>query len=105
MFNVTSLASGYGQSEVIHDINLRADKQEIVAVMGRNGMGKTTLFKTLMGILPMRHGSITVDGREPASMEGHQRVASGVAYVLQGCMVFPSMTVLENIQTGLPAVA
>jgi len=105
MFNVTSLASGYGQSEVIHDINLKVDKQEIVAVMGRNGMGKTTLFKTLMGILPMRHGSITVDGRELAGMESHQRVASGVAYVPQGRMIFPSMTVLENIQTGLPKAA
>jgi urea transport system ATP-binding protein len=100
MFNVTSLASGYGQSEVIHDINLKVDKQEIVAVMGRNGMGKTTL-----GILPMRHGSITVDGRELAGMESHQRVASGVAYVPQGRMIFPSMTVLENIQTGLPKAA
>ena len=105
MFNVTSLASGYGQSEVIHDINLKVDKQEIVAVMGRNGMGKTTLFKTLMGILPMRHGSITVDGREVSGMESHQRVASGVAYVPQGRMIFPGMTVLENIQTGLPASA
>ena len=105
MFNVTSLASGYGQSEVIHDINLKVDKQEIVAVMGRNGMVKTTLFKTLMGILPMRHGSITVDGRELAGMESHQRVASGVAYVPQGRMIFPGMTVLENIQTGLPAAA
>jgi len=105
MFNITSLASGYGQSEVIHDINLKVDKQEIVAVMGRNGMGKTTLFKTLMGILPMRHGSITVDGRELSGMESHQRVASGVAYVPQGRMIFPSMTVLENIQTGLPASA
>jgi urea transport system ATP-binding protein len=105
MFNVTSLASGYGQSEVIHDINLKVEQQEIVAVMGRNGMGKTTLFKTLMGILPMRHGSITVDGRELAGMESHQRVASGVAYVPQGRMIFPSMTVLENIQTGLPKAA
>ena len=105
MFNVTSLASGYGQSEVIHDINLKVEKQEIVAVMGRNGMGKTTLFKTLMGILPMRHGSITVDGCELAGMESHQRVASGVAYVPQGRMIFPGMTVLENIQTGLPAAA
>jgi urea transport system ATP-binding protein len=58
-----------------------------------------------MGILPMRHGSITVDGRELAGMESHQRVASGVAYVPQGRMIFPSMTVLENIQTGLPAAA
>jgi urea transport system ATP-binding protein len=102
MFNVAHLASGYGQSQVIHDINLRAAKQEIVAVMGRNGMGKTTLFKTLMGILPARQGSINIDGVEVAGMESHQRVANGVAYVPQGRMIFPGMTVLENIQTGLP---
>ena len=105
MFTVAHLASGYGQSQVIHDINLNVAKQEIVAVMGRNGMGKTTLFKTLMGILPTRDGSITIDGVELAKMESHQRVASGVAYVPQGRMIFPSMTVLENIQTGLPAAA
>jgi urea transport system ATP-binding protein len=102
MFNISNLASGYGQSQVIHDINLSVEKQEIVAVMGRNGMGKTTLFKTLMGILPMRAGSISIDGREVGAMESHQRVASGVAYVPQGRMIFPNMTVLENIQTGLP---
>jgi urea transport system ATP-binding protein len=105
MFNVANLGSGYGQSEVIHDINLHAAKQEIVAIMGRNGMGKTTLFKTLMGILPARHGSIAIDGVELAGMESHRRVASGVAYVPQGRMIFPGMTVLENIQTGLPAAA
>jgi urea transport system ATP-binding protein len=105
MFNVANLGSGYGQSEVIHDINLHAEKQEIVAIMGRNGMGKTTLFKTLMGILPARHGSIAIDGVELAGMESHRRVASGVAYVPQGRMIFPGMTVLENIQTGLPAAA
>ncbi|MEB0013814.1 urea ABC transporter ATP-binding subunit UrtE [Glaciimonas sp. Gout2] len=105
MFNVAHLASGYGQSQVIHDINLRVAKQEIVAVMGRNGMGKTTLFKTLMGILPTRGGSIQIDGVELSKMESHQRVASGVAYVPQGRMIFPGMTVLENIQTGLPAAA
>jgi urea transport system ATP-binding protein len=105
MFNVANLGSGYGQSEVIHDINLHAEKQEIVAIMGRNGMGKTTLFKTLMGILPARHGSIAIDGVELAGMESHRRVASGVAYVPQGRMIFPGMTVLENIQTGLPAGA
>lgn len=105
MFNVAHLASGYGQSQVIHDINLRVAKQEIVAVMGRNGMGKTTLFKTLMGILPTRGGSIQIDGVELSKMESHQRVANGVAYVPQGRMIFPGMTVLENIQTGLPAAA
>jgi len=105
MFKVSSLASGYGQSQVIHDLNFSVDKQEIIAIMGRNGMGKTTLFKTLMGILPTRSGSIQIDGTEVASMESHDRVASGIAYVPQGRMIFPSMTVLENIQTGLPASA
>ncbi|KAF1048868.1 MAG: High-affinity branched-chain amino acid transport ATP-binding protein LivF [Herbaspirillum frisingense] len=101
MFKVSQLASGYGQSAVIHDINLSVAKEEIVAVMGRNGMGKTTLFKTLMGILPLREGSISIDGVELGGLESHQRVARGVAYVPQGRMIFPGMTVLENIQTGL----
>ena len=105
MFNVSKLASGYGQSQVIHDLDFTVDKQEIVAVMGRNGMGKTTLFKTLMGILPTRGGSVTIDGTEISGMESHERVVNGIAYVPQGRMIFPSMTVLENIQTGLPASA
>ena len=105
MFNVSNLASGYGQSQVIHDLNFTVNKQEIVAVMGRNGMGKTTLFKTLMGILPTRGGSVVVDGTDISAMESHDRVVSGIAYVPQGRMIFPSMTVLENIQTGLPASA
>ncbi len=105
MFKVSQLASGYGQSQVIHDLSLAVEKQEIVAIMGRNGMGKTTLFKTLMGILPMRGGSIAIDGREVSGMESYERVANGVAYVPQGRMIFSNMTVLENIQTGLPAEA
>jgi urea transport system ATP-binding protein len=105
MFKVSNLASGYGQSQVIHDLSFEVGKQEIVAVMGRNGMGKTTLFKTLMGILPTRGGQVAVDGTEVSKMESHERVASGIAYVPQGRMIFPSMTVLENIQTGLPASA
>ncbi|MGS0639428.1 ATP-binding cassette domain-containing protein, partial [Citrobacter sp. VF227] len=92
MFQISSLASGYGQSQILHDLNLKVEKQEIVAVMGRNGMGKTTLFKTLMGIVPQTAGSVQVDGQEVAGLETHQRVASGVAYVPQGRMIFPSMT-------------
>lgn len=105
MFKVSNLASGYGQSQVIHDLNFTVEKQEIIAIMGRNGMGKTTLFKTLMGILPTRAGSIEIAGTNIARMESHDRVASGIAYVPQGRMIFPSMSVLENIQTGLPASA
>ncbi|NWB97633.1 urea ABC transporter ATP-binding subunit UrtE [Pseudomonas gingeri] len=105
MFNVNKLSCGYGQSQILHDLDLVVAKQEIVAVMGRNGMGKTTLFKSLMGILPQWGGQVSVDGREVSKLETHERVEHGIAYVPQGRMIFPSMTVLENIQTGLPASA
>ena len=105
MFTISNLASGYGQSQILHDLNLNVAKREIVAVMGRNGMGKTTLFKSLMGILPQWGGQISVDGCDVSKLETHQRVACGIAYVPQGRMIFPSMSVLENIQTGLPASA
>ncbi len=105
MFQISNLASGYGQSQILHNLNLNVEKREIVAVMGRNGMGKTTLFKSLMGVLPQWGGQISVDGCDISRLETHQRVASGIAYVPQGRMIFPSMTVLENIQTGLPASA
>ncbi|TDV50351.1 amino acid/amide ABC transporter ATP-binding protein 2 (HAAT family) [Pseudomonas graminis] len=105
MFNIQQLACGYGQSQVLHDLNLSVQKQEIVAVMGRNGMGKTTLFKSLMGILPQWGGQVQLDGVDVSGLETHNRVAQGMAYVPQGRMIFPSMSVLENIQTGLPASA
>jgi urea transport system ATP-binding protein len=105
MFNIQQLACGYGQSQVLHDLNLSVQKQEIVAVMGRNGMGKTTLFKSLMGILPQWGGQVQLDGVDVSGMETHNRVAHGMAYVPQGRMIFPAMSVLENIQTGLPASA
>lgn len=105
MFNVDKLSCGYGQSQILHDLDLAVAKREIVAVMGRNGMGKTTLFKSLMGILPQWRGQVCVDGQEVSNLETHERVEHGIAYVPQGRMIFPSMTVLENIQTGLPASA
>ncbi|AAO57531.1 urea ABC transporter ATP-binding subunit UrtE [Pseudomonas syringae pv. tomato] len=105
MFAINQLACGYGQSQILHDLDLKVEKQEIVAVMGRNGMGKTTLFKSLMGILPQWGGQVTVAGVDISAMETHARVEHGMAYVPQGRMIFPAMTVLENIQTGLPASA
>lgn len=105
MFNFSQLACGYAQSQILHDLELTVERQQIVAVMGRNGMGKTTLFKSLMGILPQWRGNIQVDGTEVSHLETHARVAQGIAYVPQGRMIFPAMTVLENIQTGLPAAA
>ncbi|MBI5041235.1 MAG: urea ABC transporter ATP-binding subunit UrtE [Gammaproteobacteria bacterium] len=101
MLQVSDLTVSYGQSEVIHGINFTANKNETLAIMGRNGMGKTTLFKSLMGILPLGKGSISLDGDEVGGKESYQRVASGIAYVPQGRMIFPTLTVQENIETGL----
>ena len=104
MLNVNNLHVSYGQSEALHGISFSAKKNETVAIMGRNGMGKTTLFKSLIGILPLKSGTIEVDGQDISKDESFQRVAKGVAYVPQGRMIFPTLTVLENIQTGLENV-
>jgi urea transport system ATP-binding protein len=101
MLSVTNLKVCYGQSEVIRDLNFTVPKNETLAIMGRNGMGKTTLFKSLIGILPSTAGEIKVDGIDVTKSESHQRVASGIAYVPQGRMIFPNLTVKENIETGM----
>lgn len=101
MLSVKDLYVSYGQSEALHGICLEAGKQETVAIMGRNGMGKTTFFKSLMGLLPVKSGSISVAGNEITKDESYRRVAKGIAYVPQGRMIFPTLTVEENIQTGL----
>ncbi|MCJ2079793.1 urea ABC transporter ATP-binding subunit UrtE [Methylobacterium sp. J-090] len=101
MLAITDLHAAYGQSEVLHGLDIAIAPGEIVAVMGRNGMGKTTLMKTLMGIVPVKSGSIRVDGTEVGALKSHQRVAHGLAYVPQGRMIFSAMTVQENIETGL----
>jgi len=101
MLEVTDLHVSYGQSEVIHGISFKAKKNETLAIMGRNGMGKTTLFKSLIGILETGKGSIKIDGKDVTSNESYQRVENGIAYVPQGRMIFPQLTVQENIETGM----
>lgn len=101
MLEVSDLHVSYGQSEVIHGIGFSAARNETLAIMGRNGMGKTTLFKSLIGVLPSGKGAIRVDGEDVTGSESYQRVASGIAYVPQGRMIFPTLTVQENIETGM----
>lgn len=101
MLEVSGLRVAYGQSEVIHDLSLHAGKGEILALMGRNGMGKTTTFKALIGVLASRAGSIRVDGVELAGKQSHDRVRCGLGYVPQGRMIFPALTVTENILAGV----
>ncbi|HDY99152.1 MAG TPA: urea ABC transporter ATP-binding subunit UrtE [Pseudomonas sabulinigri] len=101
MLTVSDLRVSYGMSEVIHGINLEVGENETVAIMGRNGMGKTTLFKSLIGMIPCSGGEITFNDKKLSKLQSYQRVASGIAYVPQGRMVFPSLTVEENIMAGL----
>jgi urea transport system ATP-binding protein len=99
--NVVDLHAGYGQSEVLRGLNFSVAHGEIVVVLGRNGMGKTTLMKSLIGMMPVRRGRIEVDGTDVAHIKSYQRVAKGIAFVPQGRMIFSNMTVQENIETGL----
>lgn len=101
MLNVENLRAAYGQSEVLHGLDLKVEPGEIVAIMGRNGMGKSTLMKTLMGIVPEKSGAIQVNGTDITGKKSYRRVAAGVGYVPQGRMIFGSMTVEENVETGL----
>src|SRR5579883_186437 len=100
MLDVRNLSSAYGQSQVLHGIDLSVKPGEIVALVGRNGMGKSTLMKSLIGVMPIQSGQISVDGTDITALPSHRRVASGLAYVPQGRQIFGTMTVRENIETG-----
>ncbi len=101
MLDVRNLNAAYGQSEVLHGINFTAVPGEIVAIVGRNGMGKSTLMKSLIGVMPSRSGQIIVDGADVTALPSHARVKRGLSYVPQGRQIFGTMTVRENIETGL----
>ncbi|WP_336367906.1 urea ABC transporter ATP-binding subunit UrtE [Marinobacter sp. C2H3] len=102
MLSTRDLRVSYGMSEVIHGVSLDVGENETLTIMGRNGMGKTTLFKSLIGVLPCQ-GQITLGGEDVSAAKPYQRVKRGIAYVPQGRLVFPTLTVEENIATGLEA--
>ncbi|WP_158934697.1 urea ABC transporter ATP-binding subunit UrtE [Burkholderia sp. S171] len=104
MLHVKDIFVSYGQSEALHGVSFEAARNEIVAIMGRNGMGKTTLFKALMGVLPVKGGAIELDGADVSKDESFRRVAKGLAYVPQGRQIFSSLSVEENIRTGMEQI-
>jgi len=102
MLSTQNLRVSYGMSEVIHGVSFEVGEMETVAIMGRNGMGKTTLFKSLIGMLDCE-GDITLGGEAVAKRQSYERVKRGLAYVPQGRLVFATLTVEENILAGLEA--
>lgn len=96
MFKISNATGGYGKTVIIRDVNLQVGESEIVALLGRNGVGKSTLMRYATGLIPAMAGETEIDGRKaPASTA--RRVKLGLGYVPQGRFVFPRMTVQENI--------
>jgi urea transport system ATP-binding protein len=101
MLEVQKLNVYYGDSHVIRDAGFALSERETLAIMGRNGMGKTTLLKSLIGLLPARSGNVALNGKPLLGRKSYERVAEGLAYVPQGRMIFPYLTVEENILSGM----
>lgn len=100
MLNVENLNVYYGQSKVLHDVSIRAEKGETVSLIGRNGAGKTTLLKSLMGLIKVDSGSIMWDGSNIVNQPSNLRVSAGIGYVPEEHGVFTSLTVEENLMIG-----
>lgn len=103
MLTAQGLNVSYGDSQVLWDVDLHVPAGELVCLMGRNGVGKTTLLKSIMGLLKPRSGSISLQGKPVTALSPDQRARQGIGYVPQGRDIFPDMTVLENLRVGLVA--
>ena len=103
MLRTHKLNVSYGESQVLWDVNIHIPPGQIVCLMGRNGVGKTTLLKTIVGLLKPRSGTITFQGNDMTALPPDRRAQQGIGYVPQGRDIFPDMTVLENLRIGLVA--
>ncbi len=98
VLEVADLRAGYGRVPVLHGVNLQIHEGEAVGIVGHNGMGKTTLLKVIMGLLPTSGGRIVLDGSEATGSPAHQRSQMGIGYVPQGRGILPGLTALENLR-------
>lgn len=103
MLEVTGLNAWYGRSHVIQNISIRVDRGEIVTLLGRNGAGKSTTIRSIMGLVEKRSGSVKFDGKEILPQQPWKRYASGLAYVPEQRNIVPGLSVLENLRLGLVA--
>jgi urea ABC transporter ATP-binding protein UrtE len=100
LLELAQVEVAYRQSLICQGVSLAVDRKEVVCLLGRNGVGQTTLMRALMGILPNRAGRILFDGQDVTSLPSHERARRGMAYVPQGRLVFPQLTVAENLRSG-----
>jgi urea transport system ATP-binding protein len=100
MLELSKINSFYGRSQVLHELSLSAATQSIVAIIGRNGVGKTTLLRTILGLTDRSDGVITLDGADLSKLPTHARARGGIAYVPQGRHVIPDFTIRDNILMG-----
>jgi len=103
VLTVEKLNQYYGESHTLWDLDLQVPEAQCTCLMGRNGVGKTTLLQSIMGLLPVRDGSIQYQGKELTKFDAEQRAKLGIGYVPQGRQIFPLLTVEENLLIGLPA--
>ena len=100
MLKIEGLTVAYGKGPALIDVHLRVDQGELVTLLGSNGAGKSSLLKTISGVLRPRRGSIKLDGEEISNLAPHQVVQRGLVQVPEGRQVFPELTVQENLRMG-----
>lgn len=105
MLQVNQLNQYYGAAHTLRGVSLDVQKGRVLSLLGRNGVGKTTLLKCLMGVLPVAKGSVTFDGHDITRLKPHQRAKLGIAYVPQGREIFARLTVEENMLMGMATLS
>src|ERR687887_1253704 len=103
MLRVEKLSVAYGESLILRDVDLEVGPGEVVCLLGRNGVGKTTLLKSIMGLLRPRSGRVLFEGKDLTRASPDVRARAGLGYVPQGREIFPQLTVEENLKVGLLA--
>ena len=101
MLNVKNINQYYGGSHILRDVSLQATLGKVTVILGRNGVGKTTLLKSLMGLVPIKSGSIELDGKAIQNATPYERARAGIGFVPQGREIFSRLTVAENLAMGL----
>ena len=104
MLKINNLSATYGEGLVLHETILEAKPGKITCLVGRNGVGKSTLLRSIMGLVSTPDGSITLDGKELIGLPPYTRARNGIGYVPQGREIFPQLTVQENLLLGLEPI-